>query len=194
MFQRLLSRAAAPLNLVLALRRFGDIWRLKEHLRSSATPDPRLLAAYDAFFERHGAWIGYDSRLAGPPCFPHSYNGIFISGGASIGRNAVIFHQVTIGSNSLPDTGNPGAPVIGDNVYIGAGAKIIGGITIGDNCRIGANAVVYTDMPANCVAVQAPTRFIQREKLDNRFISLRNGKLMSYDDGQWKPASARASD
>lgn len=57
--------------------------------------------------------------------------------------------------------------MIGDNVFVGAGAKIIGPITIGDNCRIGANACVYKDVPANCVVVGNPMRIIQREVLNN---------------------------
>lgn len=52
------------------------------------------------------------------------YYGIFISQGAKIGENAVIFHQVTIGSNTLKDSKGYGAPQIGNSVYIGVGAKI----------------------------------------------------------------------
>ena len=57
--------------------------------------------------------------------FPHGLNGIWISSGAKIGEDCVIFHQVTIGSNTLKDTKGRGSPTIGDNVYIGTGAKVI---------------------------------------------------------------------
>jgi len=60
------------------------------------------------------------------PSFPHGAYGIFISGGAEIGANAVIFQQVTIGSNTLPDSNGRGAPRLGDDCYIGAGAKLVG--------------------------------------------------------------------
>ena len=92
--------------------------------------------------------------------FPHGLNGIFISQGAIIGNGCTIFHQVTIGSNTLVDSKSQGAPVIGNNVYIGAGAKIIGGIKVGDNVRIGANAVVCEDIPDNSTVVMIKPRII----------------------------------
>jgi serine O-acetyltransferase len=104
------------------------------------------------------------------PVFPHGVKGIFVSGGARIGENCVIFQQVTIGSVTHPDAKRAGSPQIGDNVYIGAGAKIVGQVTVGDNVRIGANAVVYKDVPDNCVVVGGEQRVIQKsESLDNRF-------------------------
>ena len=119
--------------------------------------------------------MGVNSRIAGRPYFPHGCVGVFISNDAVIGKDAVIFQQVTIGSYTLPDSKRPGSPTIGDGAYIGAGAKIIGGVTIGDACRIGANAVVYQDMPPHSVAVCAPTQIIQKENLDNTFRVNING-------------------
>ena len=66
----------------------------------------------------------------------------------------MIFHHVTIGE------GRGGAPQIGDNCYIGAGAKIIGNIKIGNNVRIGAGCVVATDIPDNCTVVMEKTRVL----------------------------------
>ena len=77
-----------------------------------------------------------------------------------------------------------GSPHIGNNVYIGAGAKIIGGITVGDNCRIGANAVVYEDMPPNSVAVCAPTRILQKGQLDNTYRTRLGGQDYYFRDGR----------
>lgn len=57
--------------------------------------------------------------------------------------------------------GRNGTPTIGDNVYIGAGAIIIGGITVGDNVKIGAGATVVSDIPANCTVVCHKARIIQ---------------------------------
>jgi len=79
-------------------------------------------------------------------------HGIVIHQSAIIGENCTIFHQVTIGTNEHRITYNQ-APRIGNNVYIGAGAKIIGDITIGNNVKIGANAVVTKDVPDNVVVV-----------------------------------------
>ena len=103
--------------------------------------------------------------------FPHGISGIFISNGATVKSGCVIFHQVTIGSNSLNDSKNKGYPTIGKNCYIGAGAKIIGNVKIGDNVRIGANAVVTKDVPDNSTVVGANCRIIEHNhKLDNSFI------------------------
>ncbi len=89
-----------------------------------------------------------------PPHLPHGPRGIFVSLAAEIGENATIFQQVTIGD------ANGGAPKIGDNVFIGAGAKIIGGITVGNNVKIGANCVVFEDIPDNATVVLPRPRVI----------------------------------
>lgn len=153
--------------------RFGDYWGLKEHLQSH--PSGMLKQAYEKYFMKYGSYVGIGSQIAGRPYFPHGCVGVFISNDAVIGKDAVIFQQVTIGSNTLPDSKHPGAPTVGDGAYIGAGAKIIGGVTVGDHCRIGANAVVVKDMPPHSVAVCAPTQIIQKENLDNTFRVKING-------------------
>ena len=79
--------------------------------------------------------------------------GIVVSGFASFGANCRIRNGVVIG---LSRVNEPCAPQFGDNVDIGAGAKVLGNIRIGDNVLIGANAVVITDVPANCIAVGVP--------------------------------------
>lgn len=86
----------------------------------------------------------------------HGGNGVIISSQAVIGNNVTIYHQVTIGviNNKV------GAPIIGDNVFIGAGAKILGPITIGTGASIGANAVVLKDVPAGATAVGIPARIV----------------------------------
>lgn len=164
--------------------RFGDYWALKEHLQRR--PSPLLRQAYEKYFMGYGSYVGVDSKIAGRPYFPHGCVGVFISNDAVIGRDAVIFQQVTIGSNTLLDSKRPGSPVIGDGVYLGAGAKVIGGITVGDCCRVGANAVVVRDLPPHSVAVCAPTQVIQKAGLDNTFrvkiggvdYVSRNGRLV----------------
>jgi len=79
--------------------------------------------------------------------------GIVVSGFASFGANCRIRNGVVIG---LARVGEPCAPQFGNNVDIGAGAKVLGNIRIGDNVLIGANAVVITDVPANSIAVGVP--------------------------------------
>lgn len=174
-----------PVSLRLALKKYNGIWGLKKHLYEAEIPDPWLLQIYGSYFKNYGSWVGYNSRFDSEPCLPHGLHGVFITGGAHVGRNVVIFHQVTIGSNTLNGTRNSGYPTIGDNVYIGAGAKIVGNVVVGNNCRIGANAVVYQDIPENSVVVQSPTRVIQKTDLDNRHYSKRNGKWVFFQDGGW---------
>lgn len=79
--------------------------------------------------------------------------GIVVSGFARFGDNCRIRNGVVIGLSRVED---PGAPCIGNNVDIGAGAKVLGSISIGHNVLIGANAVVLTDVPDNCIAVGVP--------------------------------------
>ena len=79
--------------------------------------------------------------------------GIVISGYATFGDDCRIRNGVVVGLNRVDD---PCAPVIGNNVDIGAGAKVLGRITIGDNVLIGANAVVVRDVPADSIAGGVP--------------------------------------
>lgn len=80
--------------------------------------------------------------------------GVVIGETAEIGDNVIIFHGVTLGGTGK-DIGKR-HPTIGNNVMIGAGAKILGNITIGDNCKIGANAVVLKDISQDKTVVGIP--------------------------------------
>ncbi len=162
--------------------RFGDYWALKKHLQKR--PSKLLRLCYDHHFMALGSFVGLHSTIEGTPYFPHGCRGVFISDDAVIGAGAVIFQQVTIGSNTLQGTGHPGSPVIGESCYLGAGCKVIGGITLGRRCRVGANAVVYEDMGDDCVAVCAPTRILQKEHLDNTFRTVIGGGRYVNRDGR----------
>lgn len=143
---------------------------LKEKIqRGGVLSYPRKMQ-YHHLCDALNCFIPSNVKIGNECVFPHGLNGVFISQGAVIGDGCTIFHQVTIGSNTLPDSKSPGAPVIGNNVYIGAGAKIIGGIKIGDNVRIGSNAVVVVDIPENATVVMGKPRVILHEnKLENQF-------------------------
>lgn len=88
------------------------------------------------------------------------FGGIIISGFAGFGDNCVVRNGVTVGLRRVEE---PVAPKVGNNVDIGAGAKLLGDITIGDNVVIGANAVVLEDVPPNSIAVGIPARIIERK-------------------------------
>lgn len=81
------------------------------------------------------------------------FGGIVVSGYARFGDNCRIRNGVVVG---LARTDDPCAPVIGDNVDIGAGAKVLGRIRVGNNVLIGANAVVTRDVPDDSLAVGIP--------------------------------------
>lgn len=171
----------APFN-KLVVGMMGGIWKIKKRISAR---NKLFIGIYYEYFEKQNSYIGYNAEICGIPCFPHGPKGVFISGDSRIGKNVVIFQQVTIGSNTIEGKGT-GSPNIGDNVYIGSGAKIIGKVNIGNNCRIGANAVVYMDMPDNSVAVQAPTRVIVKDKvLDNRYYSKKDGNWVYFENGNW---------
>lgn len=89
--------------------------------------------------------------------FGYNGLGIVIHPRCRIGDNVVVSQHVTIGGR-----GGLGVPIIGNNVFIGAGARILGEIKIGNNAKIGANAVVLTDVPENATAVGVPARIIPR--------------------------------
>ncbi len=151
--------------------------RLRRKAKSARTPVCKAFyrMRYYRMTAKYGASIPLDAKIEEMPVFPHGINGVLISADASVGKNCVVFHQVTIGSNTLRDSRGAGAPRIGNNVYIGCGAKIIGNVTVGDNARIGANCVVTRDVPANATVVPAAVRVIPRATPpDNRwFGSLR---------------------
>ncbi len=81
------------------------------------------------------------------------FGGIVISGYARFGDNCRIRTGVVVGLSRVED---PCAPVFGNNVDIGAGAKVLGRVTVGDNVLIGANSVVTRDVPSDSIAVGLP--------------------------------------
>lgn len=151
----------------------SQFWKLRRKISSSHGLIKRIYSfIYKRHLSRHNASIPSEIQISDIPTFPHGIDGIFISAGAKIGTNCTIFHQVTIGSNTLKGSKHLGAPVIGDNVFIGAGAKIIGGIRIGNNVCIGANCVVSEDVPDKCSVVMPKPRVIHHEsERELRFLS-----------------------
>jgi serine O-acetyltransferase len=99
---------------------------------------------------------------------PH-VNGIFIHCDAKIGKECVLSQQVAIGAAMRGD--NQGCPQLGDRVFVGPGAKIIGNIDIGNDVAIGANAVVTNDIPDNAVAVGIPARVISYKGSDELILA-----------------------
>lgn len=168
LFYDLMRRNAVLLVKVL----YRDVWRLRQQLKTRQSKIKSAL--YYQYFASFGASIGLGAEIAAPPIFPHGVYGVFVSEAARIGKNVTIFHQVTIGSNTIKSSRHVGVPVVEDGVFIGCGAKIIGGVRIGRNARIGANAVVVHDVPPNAVVVSARNRVIQHEEeLFSQFVPIK---------------------
>lgn len=99
------------------------------------------------------------SARIGPGFYVGHFGGIFLHSDAVLGRNCSVGPGVMIGARGL---GRKGVPVIGNNVYIGVGAKVLGSVQIGNNVRIGANTVVLSDVPDGATVVGSPARIVQK--------------------------------
>ena len=88
-------------------------------------------------------------------------SGVVIGETAEIGDNCTIYQGATLGGTGK-DVGKR-HPTIGNNVMIGAGAKVLGPFYIGDNSKVAANAVVLKEIPENCTAVGIPAKVVRRE-------------------------------
>jgi serine O-acetyltransferase len=97
----------------------------------------------------HGLDIPPSTEIGPRLYIPHPVGTVVTA--RRIGSDATLVSGVTIGMRNEPEF-----PLIGDNVFVGAGARILGGVTIGDNVSVGANAVVLSDVPSDSVAVGVP--------------------------------------
>lgn len=109
--------------------------------------------------------ISHKANIENGVKFPHNGMGVIIHEKAVIGTGSKIMQQVSIGGNLGKEKEVNGnlttAPVIGSNVFIGAGSKILGPVKIGDNAVIGAGSIVLDDVPENGVAVGMPAKVIK---------------------------------
>lgn len=106
-----------------------------------------------------GAIIGRGAEFGEEFVLIHS-QGVVINGAVRGGKGVHIEHQVTIGAEGRS------SPIIGDNVFIGAGAKVVGPVTVGSGARVGANAVVVHDVPEATTVVGVPAKPV-KPKLDD---------------------------
>lgn len=111
------------------------------------------------------AIIPYRCNIGKGSLLGHRGMGVVLHPHVVIGEKVLIQHQVTIGGSGYSDK----VPCVGDDVYIGAGAKIIGPIEIGSHCVIGANAVVVKSVPSHCVVAGVPAKII-KENIDPHTI------------------------
>lgn len=107
--------------------------------------------------------------IGGGTRFGYGGMAVILHARTKIGKNCIIGSCVTIGGKS----GWYEVPVIGDNVEIHSGAKIIGPVRIGNNVIIGANAVVTKDIPDNCVVAGIPAKIIKENITKEDFESVK---------------------
>ena len=103
----------------------------------------------------------HPGAVIGPGVFIDHGMGVVIGETTIIGNNVTIFQGVTLGGTGK-ERGKR-HPTIGNNVVVGAGAKVLGNVNIGDDVQIGANAVVIKDVPANSTVVGVPGRIVKLE-------------------------------
>jgi len=118
-----------------------------------------LLPAAITYFVRlvFGAWVPPTARLGSNVRLGYGGLGVVIHADAQVGNNVLIAQGVTLAGK------RGGVPVIEDDVYIGAGAKILGNVRIGSGSIIGANAVVVRDVPRRCMVAGVPARIIRQD-------------------------------
>ena len=90
-------------------------------------------------------------------------HGVVIGETAIIGNNVTLYQGVTLGGTGKEQ--GKRHPTLGNNIMVGAGAKILGSVTIGDNCKIGAGSVVLKDVPANSTVVGVPGRVVIQDSV-----------------------------
>jgi len=120
---------------------------------------PRFISAFGMFFTMIDI---HPAATIGRRVFIDHGVGVVIGETTVVGNDVIIYQQVTLGGVSTSK--GKRHPTIGDNVVIGAGAKVLGNIFIGDNAKIGANSVVVKNVPFSATAVGIPARVLQCEK------------------------------
>ena len=153
------------LEMVLASPGLHAIWVHRFSHRLWAHPHGRLAARLLSQISRSitGVEIHPGAQIGRRFFIDHGM-GVVIGETAEVGDDVLIYHGVTLGGRSMKRVKRH--PTVGDNVTIGAGARILGPVHIGDRVQIGANSVVVKDIPAGAVAVGVPAtvRFADKGK------------------------------
>ena len=118
--------------------------------------------------EKRNIELGADNNIGPGLYLGHSY-GITISTGAIIGRNCNIHKGATIGRENRGK--REGCPSIGNEVYIGINAVVVGKITIGDDVLIAANSFVNCDVPSHSIVIGNPCQIVSKENATEGYIN-----------------------
>lgn len=145
--------------------RYMVYFRISQNTKSKLV---RFFCEYKLFrlCRKYGIEIKTSTKIGPGFVMCHPYN-ITISPSAKLGRNINIMKGATIGSSGGL---SKGSPVIGNNVYIGLNATVIGGITIGDDVMIAPNAFINQDIPSHSIVIGNPCIIKHREGATAEYI------------------------
>lgn len=141
--------------------RYVALFRICQHLRGNRILKLVFYPLFLFFFWRTGLRFGIRIPLSctvGPGLYIGHWGGIWVNPDVSIGANCTLLHEVTLGRASRGPT--EGAPEVGDRVYIGPGAKVVGKVRLGDQSLISANSLVVQNVPDSGVVMGVPGRVI----------------------------------
>ena len=144
--------------------RFVLRWfRLAQRARAGQTPLPRPVErAIDRSYRAVTAWVMstelHPDVVAGPGLRIFHCHAVVLNPGTRLGARCTLRAGVVLGNAVDRDGTESAAPVLGDEVAVGAGALVLGPVTVGDGARIGAGAVVVRDVPAGATVVGNPAR------------------------------------
>lgn len=125
---------------------------------------PKIIG--NIIFLLYNSYIPASADIGKGTVFAYGAMGVVLHSNSKIGSGCVIGQGVTIGAaEGYYSSEMKASPVIGNNCYLAAGSKIIGGLTIGDNCIIGAGSIVLSNVPDNSVVVGSPARVIRSTEL-----------------------------
>lgn len=133
-----------------------SLYRLAHNLHKRKIPVlPQIIFRFQQLiFNCH---VPYDTEIGQGTQFAYGGIGIIIHPSAKIGKDCVIGQGITIGGRPNQSI----LPVIGDKVYIGPGARILGNVKVGDNSVIAPNSVVIKDVPPNSVVGGVPAKILR---------------------------------
>jgi serine O-acetyltransferase len=133
---------------------------------------PRLFSQLVRFFT--GVEIHPGAKI-GPGFFIDHGMGVVIGETTEIGENVTLYQGVTLGGTGL--SRGKRHPTLGDNVVVGAGAKVLGNIRLGNNVKVGAGSVVVHQVPDNCTVVGVPAEIVRKEGKKVSEFNLDHGDL-----------------
>jgi serine O-acetyltransferase len=117
---------------------------------------------------KYGYQIPRATNIAGGMRISH-FGPLLINSKTQIGNNCYLSHNITIGETKRGE--RKGSPVLGDKVWIGPGAVIVGKVIIGDNVLISPNCFVNVDIPSHSLVIGNPARIIAKEDPTNGYIT-----------------------